>query len=308
VESQTITGYWLSPQQQRVCSLQQTQAWGQYCVQAGIAITGEVNELQLQAAMQRVIERHEILRTVFRRSPGVKMPFQVILESGGASWQTADLSTSNHHDLEASRIPELSARERVSAFDLENGPVVRCRLVRTGTHSHLLILTIPALCADSRTLTNLMSDLAQCLASIRSGEPLPGEPLRYVQFSDWQNELLQSDDEHTQEGIEYWRKNAAAAIDAALPGEMKTSDLAFDPGGLQIAVSAELADGIRAIAATYSCSVQTVLLACWEILLSRLTGQTVMTAQVRFEGREYEELRQAAGPIAKYLPLSLIHI
>ena len=72
----SLQGIRLSPQQKRLWLLQGTDVG--FCAQATVLLTGPVDPAVLQEAVERVVARHEIFRTTFRREPGVKVPFQVI--------------------------------------------------------------------------------------------------------------------------------------------------------------------------------------------------------------------------------------
>src|SRR5215475_6763169 len=141
------TAFKMSGQQERAWLEQE--AGIPQIAQCVIVLEGELKVEKLKQALERTIEKYEILRTVFRKQTGMKLPFQVI---------------ENQPDfrLEEVQNPELEERlrrEHESRGDLEHGPTVRALLSSTSGGLRLA-LTVSALCADASTLRNLCSQLA----------------------------------------------------------------------------------------------------------------------------------------------------
>jgi hypothetical protein len=115
-----LEGFPLSSQQRRIW-LQSSRA-GRPCLShATIAVDGELDVGRLKAALQTIVESHEILRTTFRRASGLSWPLQVILASQDLAWADHDLRSL---DLErqASECEALFLRAASQPFDLEKGP------------------------------------------------------------------------------------------------------------------------------------------------------------------------------------------
>ncbi len=289
METPTTAGYFLAPQQAYVWLLQQ-QTGNQLSCQIAALIEGALETSRLRSALAELVARHEMLRTVFRRQAGMKVPFQVILDSSVAEWAVS--GTDSAATVEASL-----AEQAGLPFNLEQGPVVRALLRTAGDNQHILILTLPALCADRASLSALVKELFG-IYNDPSGER-GDEPLRYVQFAQWQSELLQeNDDETAVEGRKFWAERAES-------GEQKIElpdETASENAG-KLDVVAALIDSamLEQIQATGASS--DVLLAAWQALLSRLTGRARLAVGVTLAGREYEELAGAIGPIAKMVPI-----
>ena len=164
-----------------------------YYVQCAVSIRGYLDTELFQRAVQSLLERHEILRTIFHFVPGMNNPMQVI--DPASSWHCAiihleGLETSawtahiQEHFLSASKEP----------FMLTQGPLGRVTLLRRADNEHVLLLRLPALCADSATLKHLLTELEQAYASLSMGEePAGDEPLQYIDVSSWQKDLLTAD-------------------------------------------------------------------------------------------------------------------
>ena len=292
MQTPTTAGYFLSPQQSHLWLLQQ-RAERLFSCQIAVRITGRLDMARLEGSLAELVARHEMLRTVFRRQAGMKTPFQVILEDCAPKWVISQSVIA----------PEaLLAEQFAVPFDLELGPVVRAALSATEDQQHLLVLTLPAVCADEATLSVLVAELFGIYAN-PAGER-PEEALRYVQFAQWQGELLQdTEDEAAVEGRKFWAERAAT-------GEQKIEvpqEIAFETPGSVGLVVVPVSDAkliqIQSVAAAADATVRDVLLAAWQTLLTRLTGRSRLAVGVTMAGREYEELAEAIGPIAKVMPI-----
>src|SRR5918996_266624 len=122
----SLQGIRLSPQQKRLWLLQDNDVG--YCAQATVLLSGPVDPGILQGTVERVVARHEIFRTTFRREPGVKVPFQVIGERLAPRWRTVDWRQQSPSDHEA-ELETLSVEQQRCTFDLEHGPLLDVVLV-----------------------------------------------------------------------------------------------------------------------------------------------------------------------------------
>ncbi|MBD1902831.1 amino acid adenylation domain-containing protein [Trichocoleus sp. DQ-A3] len=300
---QTINGFRLSPQQKYLWLLQQDSA--AYCAQCAILIEGNLKTTALKEAVQQIINRHEILRTSFHREPGIKIPIQVISDRFHiTSWHSSNLTNYNPLEQEA-KIEAILQEERRSISTSEpGGSLLRTSLITLSDDKHILIATLPSLCADSWTLKNLVKEISQgYVANLQSEEIAEEEVVQYVQFSEWQNQLLEDEDDLT--GKKYWKQQFSNLANLKLPLEKKLLALSakFKPKSIEYQIEPDLVTKITAIAQKYNISISAVLLAFWKTLLWRLTRQPDIIVSTAFSGRKYEELEPALGLFAKFLPL-----
>ncbi len=296
----TIEGYHLSPQQRRVWSLGLGDGSG-YCVQCCASLRGALDRRAFDAALQQVVDRHEILRTTFQHLPGMSIPLQVV---GGGSALLRD-----DHDLSGLELGEQEARvealvraARRTPFDAERGPLLRVALVTLSPHSHLLIVAASALCVDNASLANLARAIGRSYATILGQEQPGDEPVQYADVAEWQNEILDAD--YGADGRAFWREQQATAHTLTLPFERRPSEAAeFAPELIALAIGAGVAGGIATLAERDGIPPAAVPLACWYVLLWRLSQQRELVVGVAFEGRNYDGLADALGPFAKYVPV-----
>src|SRR5581483_1970890 len=116
-----IEGFQLSPQQRHLWTLLQGKWDHPYCIQSRVSIEGPLQRAALEAAVQQVVARHEILRTTFQQVGGMSLPVQVIHDSGPVPIHYQDLSDQDtQHQKEQIAVLSLACR-RDSLF-LDQGP------------------------------------------------------------------------------------------------------------------------------------------------------------------------------------------
>jgi amino acid adenylation domain-containing protein len=296
--STEIEGFRLSPQQRWLWLLQG--GVGPYRAQASVLLSGALDPAALRRALAAAVSRHEVLRTAFVRPPGIKAPVQVIgLQE--AEWVTHDLE-GVAADVQARQVDALLAEAAQRPFDPESGPLLRAALVRLGAESHLLVLTLPALCADGRTLRNLVRELAA-----GPGEPAGAEGeevLQYLQYSEWEHSLIEEAGDELS-GRDRWLANGLAVPGGVeLPHEKPSVAVGFAPATLPVDLPADTVAGIERLAATCRATSAEVLLSAWLTLIWRVTGASPVTVSNAFDGRKVEDLHPVLGPLTKAAPVS----
>jgi hypothetical protein len=295
-----IEGYRLSPQQKRLWQLQRDLP--PLRAQCAVVLEGGLRPEVLKEALETVVGRHEILRTAFQCPPGITLPIQVINETGELTWRVEEWGELSGEE-EESRVAALFEEGERLPHDFARGPVLSATLVRLSPRRHLLHLSLPSLCADSWTLRNLVREAAGAYAARLGGREEAGEVVQYLQFSEWQNELLE--DENAPLGRAYWR---GQEVEAALPpafafARKPAGREGAGPATLEVSIEAATAAEVDALAERLGADAEAVLLACWQALLLRVTGQPSVVVGHVSAGRKYEELHDSLGLFAKSLPV-----
>jgi len=304
----SIQGFRLPPEQKRLWESDRHPPV--YCAQCAILLEGKLDRGALRAAVERVVNRHEILRTTFRKLPGMKVPLQVIADTAAPLWNELDLPDVSEAG-EPAAIEQALNEHRAGPFDYEKGPLVDLLLLRLKGERHILSVKLPALSGDARTFANLMREVVESLgrgaARMRAedGASEDEEVVQYLNFSEWQNELLEGED--SKAGAEYWRNKAGVGIaPLRLPFASELRDgLTFARSSLAFRLEPETVRLIERLAAEYDAEVSSFLLACWQSLLRRLTGEPDIVVAGVTDGRKFNELQPALGLFAKPLPFHL---
>ncbi|CUS39187.1 Putative Multi-domain non-ribosomal peptide synthetase (fragment) [Candidatus Nitrospira nitrificans] len=293
-----IQGFRLSPQQKRLWALQQT--FGDVWSQGTLVIHGELDVVRLERAVDAAVAKHETFRTLFRREPGVKVPLQVIVEQSKPTWETVERQAKDAA-AQATKRDELLDEHRRQTIDWERGPLVRCTLCRLSSREHWLLISLPAMCADARTLRNLAGEIAEGYgAAVRHGQA--EEPVQYAQFAEWQNELLAGED--APKGRQFWRESLADLAPMTVPFEQADEEAAGRRTEALIRdLDTEVVASLLALSERRETPVEALVLAAWQTVLSRVSGRRAYQMALLSDGRTYEELESGMGLFAKWVPL-----
>jgi amino acid adenylation domain-containing protein len=321
MRNEVIEGFQLSPQQRRLWPLQAASA--AFCAQAVTRLAGALDADALGAALRRVAARHEIFRTTFADLPGMKLPVQVVGEMTAPALREVVVGDGDRAEQER-RIDELCADERRAGFDLRQSPPARFVLLTLAPREHILVATLPALCADRRTLSNFSDELRRAYESCVEGADAGAnddadatahaganddandddDAVQYARFSEWQNELLESGGEGA--GEEFWSALNVPGLSApALPLEGREAAAgAFEMNSVTLTGEPQLRARAEAVAARYGARLESVLLACWQTLLWRLSAQAEIPVHIECDGRAYEEMASGLGLYARWPPVN----
>jgi len=298
-----VEGFRLSPQQRHLWELQRDAGSGPYQSQCTILIEGALDVELLRSALAMLVRRHEILRTTFQTPAEDAAPVQVIHEGDGPAADVLDLSTYSAQEQEA-EVESLFAEMGECGPDLAGGSLLRLFILRLMADKHLLMLGLPALCADAAALGHLAEEISLCYGACAASRDIE-EPLQYGDLSEWQNQMLEA--EYAAAGKEFWRQQASSLVQMPrLSFESYCPPGAeFTPRRLTLTLDSDLPARVEALAARYGTSASTVLNTCWQVLLRRVTGQAALVVGVADDGRAYEELRGTLGLLSKYVPVQI---
>jgi len=298
-----IEGFRVSPQQHHLWSLQQADQSAVYRSHCAVLIEGKVETSALEAAVRKVWNRHEILHTAFRSLPGIDAPLQVITDDDGLLINSYNLSGCDSLQQEG-RLEGLFHESNQLPFDFDHGRLSHVALVALSPSKYLLLISLSSLCADNASLRNVVRDISVVYAARMSSEQIDDPSAQYADLAEWQNELLESED--AKAGKDYWRgQNFDAFNTLKLPGEIqsfgKTPE--FKPRALASTIDAAILAKIAKLASAYDASSSVFLMACWQILLWRLSAESDFVVGIACDGRSYEGLQETVGLFSKYLPL-----
>ncbi|GHO57934.1 non-ribosomal peptide synthetase [Ktedonobacter robiniae] len=299
-----LKGSRLSLQQARLWSLQAEPQT--YRVQCSVLLKGACDSSLLKQALQRLVEQHEILHTVFQRLPEIDLPVQVIAEQALFTYEEQSLESVDSVQQQEI-ISRISIEEQAYTFDLTQGPLLRVYLLHLHVHEHILLVSLPALCADVATLRILIDQLSQNYAALLQRQEITEDPLQYADAAAWQQELLQ--DEDAQENIAFWRREHLHPANLSVPfvrhGHFDPQGIGekFAPQEVTIDLGDELINRLHELAHLHQVSCREVLLLCWQILLSRFCAGSPIVMGYLCDGRYFDDLDQALGLYSRVVPL-----
>ncbi|WP_236628524.1 non-ribosomal peptide synthetase [Paenibacillus mucilaginosus] len=283
--------YPLSPGQQRIYVLEQLEA-GQtgYNLPSVYRVEGHLDLHRLNEAFRALIRRHESLRTSFELLDGE--PVQRIHDE--VSFALELLSA----DQETMSRPDEPAASWIKPFDLTRAPLMRVSLV-TARAEQLLFFDMHHIISDGISVQILLAELQ----ALYRGEPLPELPLQYRDYSEWQRSAGQQ--ESLLKMKSYWLERFAGELPVLELPTDRSRPAAQDFAGSALVQSADrsLSEGITLLAERTGTTVYMVLLAAYQILLSKYSGQEDLIIGTPAAGRTSAELEAVVGMFVGTLAL-----
>lgn len=285
----------LSFAQQRLWVLHQlSRSNPAYNMPEAVRFVGPLNTAILEQSLNEIVRRHEVLRTTFKTTESG--PVQIIAPALEVKALELDLTglPPAEREAEASR---LNAAEAIRPFDLANGPVLRVTLLRLAPEDQLILFAMHHIASDMWSMGVLVRELMALYTAFSAGQPssLPELPIQYADYAIWQHEWSQQPEFAQQ--LEYWKKQLAGApATLDLPTDRPRPAVVGSKGAVKrFALSTELSASLISLAAQENCTLFMTLLAAFQILLHRYTGQPDIVIGTPMAGRNRAELEGLIG-------------
>ncbi|WP_141588803.1 non-ribosomal peptide synthetase [Myxococcus sp. AB056] len=272
-----------------------------YNMAVPLRLRGPLDVEAFRRACSEVVRRHESLRTTFQMAED--QPFQHITPP--APHPVPLVSLEEHPPDGREAMASRMAREESSRpFDLTRGPLVRTTLLRLAPDDHVLLLTLHHIVSDGWSETVLVREVAALYtAAPGTGPALPELPIQYADFALWQRSWLQG--EVLERQLSYWRRQLAGAPQVlALPTD-RPRPAAWSGAGASLAslIPTELAEALRAAARREGATLFMMLMAAFQALLHRYTGQDDIVVGTDVANRSRAETQGLIGFFVNQLAL-----
>ncbi|HEX8338672.1 MAG TPA: amino acid adenylation domain-containing protein, partial [Pyrinomonadaceae bacterium] len=292
----------LSFAQQRLWFLDQLEPGdATYNIAAAVTLEGPLNVAALEHAFNEVVRRHEVLHTTFGTATS---PAQFIHTARPLPLPLLDLGGLPPAEREA-EVARLKREEAARPFDLGGGDLLRTRLLRLGPARHLLLFAIHHIVGDEWSLRVLVGELAALYEAHLSqrAAPLAELPIQYADFAHWQRRRLESG--LLQEQLSYWRQRLDGAPHVLeLPTDRPRPPVRRSRGAHE---TFELPHGLlrrlRELGRRENVTLFMTLLAAFETLLARYTGETDIVVGTPVANRNRAELEPLVGFFVNTLAL-----
>ncbi|MET0266309.1 MAG: amino acid adenylation domain-containing protein [Duganella sp.] len=269
----------LSPVQQRLWFLWRLDpASSAYHIGGTLDWRGPLAVERLQAALQQLVQRHASLRTHVRSGADGE-PLQVV--SAAADIAIEAMATADAGALLA------------QPFDLEHGPLLRVGLYSASQHAHRLTVVLHHIIADAWSMQLLIEELAACYQ--QPEQPLAPLPVHYTDYAMWQRQRLDGGERERQ--LAYWRStlgNQHPALDLRTD-RPRGAARRYSAAQHEVELSPALLAGLRQRAAASDTTLFTVLLAAFQVLLFRHSGQPDVRLGVAVANRARPEVAGLIG-------------
>ncbi|CAJ4466309.1 syringomycin synthetase [Burkholderia pseudomallei] len=293
----------LSLAQQRLWFLTQLEGVSEaYHMSGAVRLDGPLNREVLQRALNRIVMRHEALRTCFVREEGE--PIQVIQPH-------ADLTVSYHDLREAEqseqRAKNLSQAHASAPFDLSRDLPVRVLLLQLADEAHVVQVVMHHIASDGWSVGVLLQELSALYGSFiaEQGDPLAPLPLQYADYAAWQRRWLASGQLEKQGA--FWQTNLSGAPTLLeLPTDRPRPPKQSHAGAsVEVKLGAALSERVKRLSQRHGVTPYMTLLSSWAAVLSRLSGQEEVVIGSPVAGRNRTEVEALIGFFVNTLALRL---
>jgi polyketide synthase PksJ len=265
-----------------------------YNIPAAIEIAGRLDVPALLGRLREIVDRHEALRTTFAARP--EGPVQVIHPTGGQRLElpVADLRSLPAAGREGTAL-RIATEEARRPFDLTRRPLLRALLIRLEDERHLAVLTVHHIVSDGWSMGVLVREISAAV--------LPELPVQYADFAVWQRERFQG--EALERELAFWRGRLAGAPTVLdLPADFPRPAVAsFRGAQVPMRLGPEMTTALREAGRASGHTLFMQILAAFEVLLQRWTGQDEVLVGSPIAGRPRAEVQGLIGCFVNTLVL-----
>ena len=286
----------LSFSQERLWFLQQLEPESSiaYNIPSAVRLTGPLKLAALEQALSEIVRRHEALRTTFSMVQGRAV--QVIGVAEPISLRLVDL-TDLPKSCRAEQSQLIAAREERRPFDLSHGPLLRVTLIKLANQQHALLLGLHHIVSDGWSMGLLIRELVSLYETFSTGRPSPlfELPIQYADYAIWQRKRMESGEIDPQ--LAYWKDQLHAPPPfLELPADRPRPTVQTFAGAYHsIVLSGHLLKALKALSQREDATLYMTLLATFQTLLHRYTGQTDILVGTPVAGRTRQEMEALIG-------------
>ena len=265
-----------------------------YNMPCSLRIDGAIDIAAIEASVNEIVIRHEALRTTFTVVDG--RPVQVIAPSLRIPLRIIDLTAVDDRERHTEAMAVGTAETR-RPFDLQRGPLIRAAVLRLSSKEHVLLITMHHIVSDGWSVGVLLQELQASYEARSHGRApdLAELPIQYGDYAVWQREWLQAG--VLQEQLAYWREQLAGAPAVLdLPTDRPRPPRRRSRGAYEtFALSPALSAALRQFGEHCGATLFMMVLAAWQLVLSRWSGQDDVCVGTPVAGRHRPETEDLIG-------------
>ncbi|WP_143281753.1 non-ribosomal peptide synthetase, partial [Caballeronia cordobensis] len=266
-----------------------------YNIPVAVRLSGSLDVSAFENALNALVARHESLRTSFAQHDGQAV--QCIASELRITLPLVVLS-------DDAQVRRLAQAEATRAFDLQHGPLLRAQLLRLAADEHVLLFTMHHIISDGWSTGVLVRELGACYTASLLNEPLALPPLavQYADFTLWQRDWLAGAELERQ--TQYWRNQLAELAPLDLPTDRpRPAQISGRGATLPFALSPDLCERLNATAQQEGVTPFMLLLAVFQTLLARLSGQSEVAVGSPIANRTHAQIEPLIGLFVNTLVL-----
>jgi amino acid adenylation domain-containing protein/non-ribosomal peptide synthase protein (TIGR01720 family) len=257
-------------------------------------LTGRLHQAALEQAIAAIVERHEVLRTIFPLLKG--SPVQVIHPAGSMTLPVIDLQSLPEAEQQI-KVQHLATTEARRPFDLAIGPLLRATLLRLSDESHALVVVVHHIVCDGWSVGIFRHELSALYTSFCAGEPspLPALSIQFADYAHWQRGWLQGETLAAQ--LAYWQAQLSGAPPLLeLPTDRpRPSVQSFRGGSAVFQLDQALTQELKRMSQRAGATLFMTLLACFALLLSRYSRQEDIVIGSPIANRNHRKIEPLIG-------------
>jgi len=281
----------LSYAQERMWFINELEGSGQYHIPTVLRLTGKVDTMALETAMRQIVNRHEVLRTVIREQEGVAC--QKVLTEHSWKMRLTDGENFGEDKLELQGyIEELME----APFDLSQDFMLRAELIRLQAEEHILVVVMHHIASDGWSRGILVRELTELYGAAMEGRQadLAPLPIQYADYALWQRRYVSGGVLEGQLG--YWKEKLRGVAALELPTDLERPAVRSHRGAVkEFWIDKGLLDGLQELSGREGVTLYMTLLAAFQVLLARYSGQKDIAVGSPVGGRTHEELEGLVG-------------
>jgi amino acid adenylation domain-containing protein len=285
----------LSFGQQRLWFIDQLEGTStEYNVLEALRLRGELDRNAMERAINRIVERHEILRTHFADVDGE--PVQIVEPDLHIEVALDDLTGFDEKQRQE-RMADALRREMQQPFDLARGPLLRIRLLRLDEQEHIMLRTMHHVISDGWSHAVFHQEFMTLYEGFHEGreDPLPPLPIQYADFASWQRSWL--DGEAWNQGVKYWKDQLAGIPEQLqLPTDRpRPAVQTFAARECHVCLNAELSAALKRLSHANHATLYMTMLSAFSMLMRRYSGQDDIVIGSPIANRQDAQLEQMIG-------------
>lgn len=257
-------------------------------------LEGDLRPQVLSAAFERLLERHESLRTVFVLVNGEPQQRICSMNDTGFSMTYEDLSAD---PAQEDKIAQHKFAMAGTPYELDKGPLLRVHLIKTGATSYTLLFGIHHIISDEWSMQIMLKELQLLYNAALKGTTaaLPSLRIQYKDYALWQ--LESSDNSRFKEHRKYWLSKLGGELPrlSLTAGRQRPAVQTYNGRHFHFNIEASLADGFRQLLNNSNCTLFMGLVTLVKTLLYRYTGQDDIIIGTPVAGREHPDLENQVG-------------
>ncbi|WP_122551861.1 non-ribosomal peptide synthetase, partial [Pseudomonas viridiflava] len=282
----------LSFAQQRLWFLAQMEdANSAYNIPLGLQLTGQLDTRALKRALERIVVRHDSLRSRFIQQEG-----EARVEAAAAS-VVPDLLWQDLRGQDEQALQRVVREEAAQPFDLLDDLPIRGRLLCLAEDRHVLLLTLHHIVADGWSLGVFTRELTALYRAFSQGldDPLPPLALQYADYTLWQRDWL--DGERMSHQSDYWHQALSGAPALLTLPTDRPRPARQDYSGASVAVRLDprLCDDLKTFCQLHAVTPFMLFMGAWAVLLARLSGQSEVVIGMPVANRRRSEVEELIG-------------